>query len=303
MKILVSGSHGLVGTALTKSLETQGHDVFSLVRYLPRSQSEIEWNPDRYSIAVARLEGFDAVVHLAGESIAEGRWTEEKKRRIRESRVKGTKLLSDALANLEHPPKSLICASAIGYYGDRGDELLTEESAPGNDFLANVCIEWEQATQQAVERGIRVVNARFGIILSKDGGALAKMLTPFQLGIGGRVGSGKQWMSWIALDDVVGAIEYALANESLRGPVNYVAPNPVRNSEFTKALGKVLSRPTLFPIPEFGVRLAFGEMADALLLSSQRVEPQRLNKAGFQFQFTQLESALRHVLNDPRNRH
>ena len=297
MKILVSGSHGLVGTALTKSLESQGHEVFSLVRYLPRSQSEIEWNPDRYSIAIASLEGFDAVVHLAGESIAEGRWTEEKKRRIRESRVKGTKLLSDALANLERPPKSLICASAIGYYGDRGDEPLTEESAPGNDFLSNVCIEWEQATEQASERGIRVINARFGIILSKDGGALAKMLTPFRLGIGGRIGSGKQWMSWIALDDVIGAIEYALVNESLHGPVNFVAPNPVRNSEFTKALGKVLSRPTLFPIPEFGVRLAFGEMADALLFSSQRVEPQQLKTAGYQFRYDGLAAALRHVLS------
>jgi len=254
MNILISGSHGLVGTALTQSLEAKGHEISRLVRYLPSSPSEVEWNPDRYSIAIARLEGFDVVVHLAGESIAEGRWTEEKKRRIRDSRVKGTKLLSDALANLERPPKSLICASAIGYYGYRGDELLTEESASGNDFLANVCIEWEQATQQAAERGIRVVNTRFGIILSKDGGALAKMLTPFRLGIGGRIGSGKQWMSWIALDDVVGAIEFALANESLRGPVNYVAPNPVRNSEFTKILGKVLSRPTLFPIPEFGVR-------------------------------------------------
>lgn len=296
MKVLISGSHGLVGRALTRSLETQGHEVFRLVRHLPGSESEVEWNPERYSIAIARLEGFNAVVHLAGESIAEGRWTEEKKQRIRDSRVKGTKLLSDALANLERPPKSLICASAIGYYGDRGDELLMEESAPGNDFLANVCVEWEQATQEAAEKGIRVVNARFGIILSKDGGALTKMLTPFRLGIGGRVGSGKQWMSWIALDDVIGAIEYVLANESLRGPVNYVAPNPVRNSEFTKTLGKIISRPTLFPIPEFGVRLAFGEMADALLLSSQRVEPQRLNKAGFQFQYTQLESALSHVL-------
>ncbi len=297
LKVLFSGSHGLVGTALIKSLEVQGHEIFRLVRQLPHSESEIEWNPDRYSIAISRLEGFDAVVHLAGESIAEGRWTEEKKRRIRDSRVKGTKLLSDALANLERPPKSLICASAIGYYGDRGDELLTEESAPGNDFLAGVCVEWEKATELAAEKGIRVVNTRFGIILSKDGGALAKMLTPFRLGIGGRVGSGKQWMSWIVLDDAVGAIEFALANESLRGPVNFVAPNPVRNSEFTKTLGKVLSRPTLFPIPEFGVRLAFGEMADALLLSSQRVEPQRLKTAGYQFRYEVLASALRHVLS------
>lgn len=296
MKVLISGSHGLVGTALIKSLETQGYEVSRLVRQLPHSESEIEWNPDRYSIAIARLEGFDTVVHLAGESIAEGRWNEEKKRRIRDSRVKGTKLLSDALANLERPPKSLICASAIGYYGDRGDELLTEESSPGTDFLAGVCVEWERATALAAEKGIRVVNARFGIILSKDGGALAKMLTPFRLGIGGRVGSGKQWMSWIALDDVVGAIEYALASDSLRGPVNFVAPNPVRNSEFTKTLGKVLSRPTLFPIPEFGVRLVFGEMADALLLSSQRVEPRQLKNAGFKFQLTELGDALQHAL-------
>ncbi len=297
MRVLVSGSHGLVGTALTKSLAAQGHEISRLVRHAPGSESEVEWSPERYSIAISLLEGFDAVVHLAGESIAEGRWDEEKKRRIRESRSKGTKLLSDALANLARPPKTLICASAVGYYGDRGDELLTEESAPGNDFLAQVCIEWEQATSLAAEKGIRVVNTRFGIILSKDGGALAKMLTPFRMGIGGRVGSGKQWMSWIALDDVISGIEYVMANDALRGPVNFVAPNPARNEEFTRTLGKVLSRPTLFPIPEFGVRLAFGEMGDALLLSSQRVEPQQLKAAGFQFQFTELERALRHVLH------
>lgn len=296
MKILISGSHGLVGNALIKSLEAQNHEVFQLVRRLPDSESEIEWNPDRYSIAIARLDGFDAVIHLAGESIAEGRWTEEKKRRIRDSRVKGTKLLSDALANLTSPPKTLICASAIGYYGDRGEEVLTEQSPPGKDFLSEVCVEWEQATQLASEKGIRVVNARFGIILSEDGGALAKMLTPFRLGIGGRIGSGNQWMSWIALDDVIGGIEYALTNESLRGPVNFVAPTPVRNMEFTKVLGKVLSRPTIFPVPEFGVRLAFGEMGDALLLSSQRVEPQRLKTAGYPFKYEVLGPALRHVI-------
>jgi uncharacterized protein (TIGR01777 family) len=277
-------------------LETQGHQIFRLVRHAPESESEVEWSPDRYSIAISRLEGFDAVVHLAGESIAEGHWDKEKKQGIRDSRVKGTKLLSDALANLARPPQTLISASAIGYYGNRGDELLTEESAPGSDFLAGVCVEWEKATELVAEKGSRVVNTRFGIILSKDGGALAKMLTPFRLGIGGRVGSGKQWMSWIALDDVAGALEYAMSNESLRGPVNFVAPNPVRNTEFTKTLGRVLTRPTLFPIPEFGVRLAFGEMADALLLSSQRVEPRRLKEAGFQFRHTRLESALSHAL-------
>ncbi len=297
MRVLISGSHGLVGTALTRSLEAGGHEVLRLVRHAPGSGNEVEWSPDRYSIAISRIEGFDAVVHLAGESIAEGRWNDEKKRRIRDSRVKGTKLLSDALANLSQPPKTLVCASAVGYYGDRGDELLTEESAPGSDFLANVCIEWEQATSLASEKGIRVVNTRFGLILSQHGGGLAKMLTPFRMGIGGRVGSGKQWMSWIALDDVINGIEHAMNNESVRGPVNFVAPNPVRNAEFTKTLGKVLSRPTLIPIPEFGVRLVFGEMADALLLASQRVEPQRLKASGFHFQYPELESALRHVLD------
>ena len=296
MKLLISGSHGLVGKALIKSLEAQGHEIFRLVRHPPDSDSQVEWSPDRYSIALARLEGFDAVVHLAGESIASGRWSEEKKRKIRESRVKGTKLLSDALANLTRPPRSLISASAIGYYGNRGDEVLTETSAPGDDFLAGVCVDWEKATEHAAEKGIRVVNTRFGIILDSEGGALAKMLPPFRMGVGGRVGSGKQWMSWIALDDVVGGIEHVLANEGVRGPINFVAPNPVRNAEFTKTLGRVLSRPTILPIPAFGVRLAFGEMADALLLSSQRVEPQRLNEAGYQFGYSALEAALRHAL-------
>ena len=214
MRILISGSHGLVGKALIKSLEPEGHEIFRLVRHAPASDSEIEWSPDRYSIALARLEGFDAVVHLAGESIASGRWDEERKRKIRESRVKGTKLLSDALANLARPPRTLISASAIGYYGNRGDELLTETSSPGDDFLAGVCVEWENATAHATEKGIRVVNTRFGIILDSEGGALAKMLTPFRMGVGGKVGSGKQWMSWIALDDVVGAIEHVLASET-----------------------------------------------------------------------------------------
>jgi uncharacterized protein (TIGR01777 family) len=190
----------------------------------------------------------------------------------------------------------VVCASAVGFYGDRGDEILNEESAPGNDFLARVCVDWEKATEPASEKGIRVVNTRFGVILSAKGGALAKMLPPFRMGIGGTIGSGKQWMSWIALDDVIGTIKFALANDSLRGPVNVVAPNPVTNDQFTKALGKALSRPTLFPIPTFGARLAFGEMADALLLSSQRVEPRRLKDAGYQFRFTALERALQHIL-------
>src|SRR6185436_11114134 len=296
MKILVSGSHGLVGTALVKSLEAAGHEVFSLVRYAPHTKTEIEWSPDRYSIALARIEGFDAVVSLAGESIAEGRWTEDKKRRIRESRVKGTKLLGDALANLTVPPKTFICASAIGYYGSSGDDILTEDSPAGDDFLAHVCSEWEQATALATEKGIRVVNTRFGVVLDTKGGALAKMLGPFRLGLGGKVGSGKQWMSWIALADVVEGIKFALAKDSLQGPVNFVAPNPVTNAEFTKTLGKALSRPTLFPIPAFGVRLLFGEMGEALLLGSQRVAPKRLMAEGYQFQYVQLDAALAKIL-------
>lgn len=296
MKILVSGSHGLVGTALVKSFEAAGHKVFSLVRYAPHTKTEIEWSPDRYSIALARIEGFDAVVSLAGESIAEGRWTDEKKQRIRDSRVKGTKLLGDALANLTAPPKTFICASAIGYYGNRGDEILNEASAPGSDFLSQVCVEWERATALATEKGIRVVNARFGIILDKNGGALKKMLPPFRMGVGGKIGNGKQWMSWIALADVIGGLSFALVNESLRGPSNFVAPNPVTNAEFTKTLGRVLSRPTLFPIPAFGIRLLFGEMGETLLLGSLRVEPQQLKSHGYQFQYSQLEQALRDIL-------
>ena len=300
MKILVSGSHGLVGSALMDSLKRAGHELFALMRRAPRSEAEVEWYPERGSLALSRLEGMETVIHLAGESIASGRWTEEKKQRIRDSRVKGTTLLSEALANLRDPPQTFLCASAIGFYGDRGDEILTEESAPGNDFLAQVCVEWERATEPAAEKGIRVVNLRFGIILSADGGALAKMLPPFRMGVGGRIGSGKQWMSWIALDDVVDAIKFALANDALHGHVNVVAPNPVTNAEFTKALGKALSRPTLFPVPEFAARLAFGEMSDALLLSSQRVEPATLKAAGYEYSYSKLEGALRRVLNPTR---
>ena len=298
MKILVSGSHGLVGKALIKSVTANGIEVSRLVRRKPTGGArEIEWHPDEGLLDAKQLEGLDAVVHLAGESIASGRWSDEKKRAIRESRVKGTQLLSKSLAQLSQPPASFISASAIGYYGNRGDELLTEESAPGNDFLASVCMEWEKSTAAAAEKGIRTVNTRFGIILDAGGGALAKMLTPFRMGIGGRVGDGKQWMSWIALDDVVGGLRFVLDHSSVSGPVNFVAPNPVTNAEFTKALGRALSRPTFFPIPKIGVELAFGEMADALLLSSQRVEPRVLKESGYRFQLPTLHDAFSHVLN------
>lgn len=292
MKILVSGSHGLVGKALIKSLTSDGHEIVRLVRGKPSGAGEIEWHPNQGTHDAANLEGLDAVVHLAGESIASGRWSDEKKRAIRDSRVKGTALVSDTLAKLSQPPAVFVSASAIGYYGNRGDELLTEKSLAGNDFLASVCVDWEKATKPAIEKGIRTVHARFGIILDAKEGALAKMLTPFRMGVGGRIGNGKQWMSWIAIEDVVNGLKFLIRDGSINGPVNFVAPNPVTNAEFTKTLGRVLSKPTLFPMPEFGVRLAFGEMGDALLLSSQRVKPGVLT----QFNWPTLDAALRHLL-------
>src|SRR6185503_1796944 len=285
MKILITGSYGLVGSALIKSLTAGNHEVIRLVRHTRTAGApEAEWQPDKGLIDKAQLEGLDAVVHLAGENIGEGRWTSEKKRAILDSRIKGTALLSETLASLQRPPGVFLSASAIGYYGNRGDEKLTEGSSPGDDFLANVCKEWEKATQPATEKGIRTVLTRFGIILDEHGGALAKMLTPFRMGIGGRIGDGKQWMSWVALDDVVGALQFVIRDQFVNGPVNFVAPIPVTNAEFTKTLGSVLSRPTFLPVPAFGVRLAFGsEMADSLLLSSQRVEPSVLTARGFGF--------------------
>jgi len=297
MKVLIAGATGLVGTALKRSFGKKGIDTTDLVRTTPNiGLPEVEWHPNQGEIDTATLEGFDAVINLAGESIAEGRWTEEKKKRIRDSRIQGTKLLSETLAKLSTPPKVFLCASATGFYGNRGDEILDEDSAPGKGFLAGVCREWEEATRAASDAGIRVVNLRFGPIFSGEGGMLSKLLTPFKLGVGGKVGSGKQYLSWVAMDDVVGVINLALENDALRGPVNVVAPDAVTNLEFTKTLGKVLSRPTFFAVPEFAARLAFGEMADEMLLASQRVEPKRLAEAGYQFRYPNLESALRHVL-------
>ena len=297
MKLLLSGSHGLVGKALSKSLTKDGYEVINLVRRdRVYGKPEIEWHPNKGLLDASQIEGFDAVVHLAGESIASGRWTDEKKRRIRESRVQGTTLLSQALARLSRPPLRFICASAIGYYGSRGDEVLTEESRAGNDFLSEVCVEWERATQPASEKGINTCMTRFGIILDKEGGALEKMLTPFRLGLGGKIGDGKQWMSWIALNDVVSALGFLLESSSMHGPVNIVAPNPVTNADFTKTLGKVLSRPTFLSVPAFAARLAFGEMADGLLLSSAKVEPRKLKDEGFKYRFPNLDAALSEVL-------
>ena len=306
MKILVTGSGGLVGSALLESLTLgvgparETHQAIRLVRSKEKTgPTAIYWNLQTGEIDTARLEGFDAVVHLAGEGIAQGRWTAKKKAAIRESRTKGTRFLAESLARLSHPPKVLVTASAIGYYGNRGEERLNEKSPPGSGFLAEVCREWEKATEPAAQKGIRVVNLRTGIVLSRKGGALSLMLPPFQWGVGGILGSGRQYMSWIAIDDLGGAITHALATESLRGPVNAVTPQPVTNLQFTKILGRVLRRPTIFPLPAFVARLLLGQMADELLLASARVEPVMLTASGFRFLHPELEGALRYLLDRP----
>ena len=296
MKILISGSTGLIGSALAPLLSAQGHTIIRLVRSRTSAPGDVLWDPEAGAIDAAQLEGSDAVVHLAGVSIAGGRWTTERKVRIRDSRVKGTRLMATALAGLDRPPRVLVSASAMGYYGDRGDEVLREDSPAGSGFLAEVCRAWEQAADPAREKGIRVVNLRTGLVLASTGGALPKMLAPFKLGAGGVIGSGRQYWSWITLDDHVGAIHHILVNESIAGPVNLVVPHAVTNREFTKALGHVLSRPTLFPLPAFVARLALGEMADELLLASQRLEPTRLIASGFKYRYPELEPALGHVL-------
>lgn len=300
MLVAVTGSTGLVGGALAPRLAAGGHRVVRLVRstttaLLPGERA-VSWDPDAGAIDSTGLVGVDAVVHLAGESIARGRWTEARKRRIRASRVGSTRLLAEALARLARPPRVLVAASATGYYGDRGDLVLREDSAPGSGFLAGVCREWEAAAEPAARRGIRVVHLRIGLVLSRDGGALAALLTPFRLGAGGPVGSGAQWWSWITLDDLLGAILHALATEPLAGPVNAVAPNPVTNREFAKTLGRVLRRPALLPLPAFAARLVLGEMAGALLLASARVVPARLQATGYAFREPALEGALRREL-------
>ena len=295
MKILVTGASGLVGSALIPLLAGGGHEVARLGRSAPGA-GDIRWDPNAAVLEAGALEGFDGVIHLAGENIASGRWNAARKRRIKESRVRGTLLLAETLASLERPPRVLVSASATGFYGDRGDEELTEESPAGSGFLPEVCREWEAATEAAAAKGIRVVHARLGVVLSRDGGALAMMLTPFKLGAGGIVGSGRQYTSWITLDDTAAALAHLLATETVSGPVNLVAPAPVTNREFTKTLGRVLRRPTVFPLPGFVARVVFGEMADELLLGSTRVKPVNLLDSGYVFRHGSLEEGLRHVL-------
>jgi uncharacterized protein len=307
-RVLVSGVSGPIGTALLASFEPQSTQIVRLVRGRAQNAAQVFWDP-LAPVSPTAVSGFDAVVHLAGESVV-GRWTDEKKKAIRESRVQGTRNLAAALAQSGAKPRVLVCASAVGFYGSRGEELLREESPAGRGFLSEVCRDWEDASRIAAEAGIRTVNLRIGLVLSAKGGALANMLKPFKLGLGGRIGSGQQWWSWIHVDDIVGGIHHAIGTESVvgpgngglgnglvSGPVNLVAPNPVRNAEFTKVLASVLGRPAFFPVPEFALRLTFGKMAaEELLLASQRVEPGKLGASGYAFRFGELRAALENLV-------
>jgi uncharacterized protein len=300
MKVAITGASGLVGAALVPFLTTAGHEVVRLVRRPARDREEVRWDPERGEIDRAALDGVEAVVHLAGANIAEGRWTSARKRELRESRVGPTRLLAETLADLPRPPRVLVSSSAIGYYGERGDEWVDEASPATSDFLGTLAREWEQACDPASRGGLRVVRLRTGLVLAPEGGALGRMLLPFKAGVGGVLGSGRQFMSWIAIDDLLDVIQLAMTAASLAGPVNAVAPEPVTNREFTKTLGRVLGRPTLVPAPAFALRLAFGELADATLLASTRVRPSRLLAAGHRFRFPDLERALRHLLGRTR---
>jgi uncharacterized protein len=296
-RVLVTGVSGPIGAALVPSLKARGGQVTRLVRGPISSENQISWDPAK-PLSPNAVSGFDAVIHLAGETVM-GRWTTGKKTKIRESRVLGTRNLAQAMAQAQARPRVLISASAIGYYGNRGDEVLREDSAPGNGFLAEVCREWEEANQPAAAAGVRTVQMRIGVVLSPTGGALQKILPAFRMGVGGNIGSGRQWMSWIHVQDLVGAVHHILTAELLQGPMNLVAPRPATNAEFTTTLGAVLSRPTIFPVPVFALKLAFGQMGEEVLLASQRVEPGKLAASGYCFQYSDLRAALEALLKSP----
>ncbi len=296
MRVLVTGASGFIGTALIGALREAGHDAIALVRRPPRQgAAEIQWDPGG-AIDGTKFSGADAVVHLAGESVAAGRWNAQRKARILNSRVQGTQTIAASIARANPRPLVLVSASANGIYGDTGDRIVTEADPPGSTFLAGVGRQWEQSTQAARAAGIRTVMLRIGMVLSGKGGALPRMLLPFRMGVGGRLGDGRQWMSWITLDDLIALFLHALTTESLSGPVNAVAPTPVTNAEFTRVLGAVLHRPTLFPVPAFVVRAAFGEMGDELLLASNRAVPQAALQSGFEFRYPEIRGALEHAI-------
>lgn len=294
MKALITGASGLIGTELQKALREKGWELLLASRSEPKDDRHIKWTVEEgfRDEDLEQLEGLDAVIHLAGENVAGLRWTDEKKKAIRESRVLGTRTLIDAFSKLRDRPKTFIAGSAIGFYGNRGDDEMTEASPAGDGFFPEVCRDWEAESRRAEDLGIRTVLLRTGIVLSKDGGALGTMLLPFKMGVGGVVGSGKQWMSWISLADQVRAMLFVLENETIRGAVNLTSPNPATNEQFTKTLGEVLYRPTFLPLPEFAVGMIFGEMGDALLLDSTKVQPKRLEDAGFEFKYPELKFAL-----------
>jgi hypothetical protein len=294
MHVAVTGATGMVGTALARALRTHGHEVLAVSRR--QIAGGIRWDPERRSVDVGALAAADAVVHLAGENLASGRWTARRKEQLRESRVAVTRWLAETLAAARAGPRLLISASAVGIYGNRGDEVLTEGSSVGNDFLARLASDWEAAADPARHAGIRVVHPRFGMILSPAGGALARLLPPFRLGLGGPFGNGRQWISWITIDDVVSAIEHALVTDSLSGPANFAAPQPVRNVAFARALGDALHRPAVIPLPAIALRLALGEMAEATVLASHRATPARLRASGYQFKHSEILPALHRLL-------
>ena len=297
MKILISGASGLVGKSLASALQADGHSVSRLVRPgNARAAGDVAWDPHAATVDVAAMEGFDAVVHLSGANISEGRWTPARKAELRSSRIDTTRVLVDALATLEKKPGVFVCASAIGFYGDRGEEILTESSTNGTDFISLLVRDWEAEAVRAEMSAIRAVRLRFGVVLSREGGALPRMLMPFKFGLGGRLGSGRQWMAWIALEDAIEIIRAAVTDDRMAGALNVTAPNPVRNADFTRATASVLGRPAFFAAPAFALRLAVGEMADALLLASQRVVPERLVELDYKFRFAELEPALRVIL-------
>ena len=296
MKVMVAGSSGMIGTALVRLLLEEGHEVLRLVRRAPVADDEVQWDPAANSIHTEALDGIEAVIHLGGVSIAGQRWTAEYKQEIRDSRINSTRLISEAIAQSDSKPAVFLCASALGYYADRGDEILTENSPKGEGFLANVTAEWERATLPASEAGVRVCNMRIGVVLSETGEIPRSMLTPFRLGLGGKLGNGRQYMSWIHIEDVARAFSFVLKRESLDGPINLAAPNPVTNAEFTKALGRVLSRPTLFRVPRFALRIAMGEVAQ-FAMASARLYPLKLIQSGFNYKWDDIEPAMRDILD------